>query len=90
MTKRGPPPRITEAELIAALQAASIPDTSGEEGVYTGGQLRTMMGVGREPFTRAMRRMLADGSAEVAKVTTMRLDGHRVRVNGYRILPPAG
>lgn len=75
--------QITESELIEALHEALLPE-AGEDG-FTMKEIQERTGHCREVASRALKRLIAEGRAEVVKVTRTRLSGVVARTAGYRL-----
>lgn len=79
--------RVTEAELIEALRAASAPDSPAD--ALTMQQIIGATGWGEKRARRHLHALVASGDAEVVSVQRTNLIGVLVTVPAYRLTRPA-
>lgn len=79
---------VTELELIEALRQAAAPGSPDIEGALTVAEMATRTNRGEKYVRDNIRKMLAEGRAELVRIPRTAIDGRLQNLPAYRLVKP--
>lgn len=79
---------VTESELVEALREAAQPGSSDVEGALTVAEMAACTNRGEKYVRDNIRKLLAEGKAELVRIPRTAIDGRLQNLPAYRLVRP--